>query len=96
MRNKDGSMDLEVPLTASQHAQLLEGVERECKFTLGWLGVCVYVWWAANGVVADVHMRRATAELVKRHQVDLKQRLPGRCCAGSQSRGGGLIGWQSC
>lgn len=40
-------------------------------------------------MVADVHMRRATAELVKRHQVDLKQRLPGRCCAGSRSKGGG-------
>lgn len=31
VRRKDGSMDLEVPLTTTQHAQLLDGIGRECK-----------------------------------------------------------------
>ncbi|KAH0614711.1 uncharacterized protein H6S33_000347 [Morchella sextelata] len=29
VRRKDGSMDLEVPLTTTQHAQLLDGIGRE-------------------------------------------------------------------
>lgn len=30
-RRKDGSMDIEVPLTPSEHLQLLKELERECR-----------------------------------------------------------------
>lgn len=94
-RRKDGSMDIEVPLTPSEHTQLLKELERECEF--GSLSLSLSLCGPRTVLTApvdtaEVHMKWSADDHLKRHPEELKQRLPGMSIPDSPGFGGQLSG----
>lgn len=86
-------MDIEVPLTPSEHTQLLKELEREC--ACGPLCGAAAAAAAAAAVLtapvdtAEVHMKWSADDHLKRHPEELKQRLPGMSIPPSPAAGFG-------